>query len=236
MVQVSSADRPSVTDARREAGDVTTAPYERLRSAIANGSHAPGAVLQETVVSAEFGVSRTPVREALSRLEQDGLVERASRGWRVRTRSPEEILDIYEARIALESAAARAAAERRTSFDLARLVTAHEQTVQATEAGEHDDVPRLFAQWHTALRVASHNQTFDELITRICSQLAGFPTPSEGPHNQALSLAEHKQVTDAVRDRDGERAATAMAQHLTRARDLRMELFLRTDADESGTA
>jgi DNA-binding GntR family transcriptional regulator len=235
MVQLSSANRAGPVGGRRGTSDITSVQYERLRHAIAEGAYGPGAMLLETVISTDFGVSRTPVREALSRLEQDGLVERAPRGWRVRTRSPEEILDIYEARLALEAAAARAAADRRTPFDLARLVSTHEQAAQAVAEGRHEAVPKLFAQWHTALREASHNRTFDELITRICSQLVGFPTPSEGPQNQALSLAEHEQVVGAVRDRDSDRAATKMAEHLARARDVRMELFLHADGESAGT-
>jgi DNA-binding GntR family transcriptional regulator len=90
--------------------------YQQLREAIVTGVLSADAPLTELSLAAQYKVSRTPVREALRRLEQDGLVERGPRGMKVRGRSPEEILEIYEVRITLEGAAARAAAERRTEL------------------------------------------------------------------------------------------------------------------------
>src|SRR5690606_26282547 len=82
-------------------------PYDKIRDAIVSGELAGGTPLTESSLAAWCGVSRTPIREALLRLEQDGLIVRTERGPVVRSRSPEEILDIYEVRIALEATAAR---------------------------------------------------------------------------------------------------------------------------------
>jgi len=95
--------------------------YERLRDEVVSGQLPEGAPLVEATVATRYGTSRTPVREALRRLEQDGLVERGARGLRVRIRGPEEILEIYEVRILLEAAAARHAAVRHTRLDLIRI-------------------------------------------------------------------------------------------------------------------
>jgi DNA-binding GntR family transcriptional regulator len=70
--------------------------YQQLRTAIVDGTFEAHAPLTELALAAQYKVSRTPVREALRRLEQDGLVERGLRGMQVRGRSPEEILEIYE--------------------------------------------------------------------------------------------------------------------------------------------
>src|SRR4051812_47520882 len=86
--------------------------YDRIKEAIVEGMFEPGEVLTEAALSELCGVSRTPVREALGRLEQDGLVTRSGRAVAVTVRTPEEILDIYETRIALEATAARMAAVR----------------------------------------------------------------------------------------------------------------------------
>ncbi|MER5394094.1 GntR family transcriptional regulator, partial [Saccharopolyspora sp. NPDC002686] len=67
--------------------------YDQLRAEIVDGTWEPGAALVELALAERYGTSRTPVREALRRLQQDGLVERGDRGMRVRTRSPEEILE-----------------------------------------------------------------------------------------------------------------------------------------------
>src|SRR5579875_1078064 len=132
--------------------------YVKLREEIVSGSLAAGAPLVEGAVAARYGMSRTPVREALRRLQQDGLVERADRGMRVRTRSPEEILEIYEVRIVLEAEAARGAAERATRLDLMRIAGALDRMKAAdpADAGAMAATNRAF---HEALWSASHNGT-----------------------------------------------------------------------------
>src|SRR5262245_37737245 len=148
--------------------------YTQLRSVIVSGEVEPGTQLVETVVAARFGSSRTPVREALRRLEQDGLVERGERGMQVRARGPEEILEIYEARIVLETWAARAAAEHRTAFDLANLEQLHARMV----AIKQGDGPAMVASnraFHEGLWTATHNRTLIDLCSRLVGHLAGFP-------------------------------------------------------------
>ena len=96
-------------------------PYLRIRDAIIEGQFPPNTALVEQNLAEWCGVSRTPIREALRRLEQDGLVERSSRGLVVTNRTPEQILDTYEVRIVLEEAVARFAAQRHTQIDRIRL-------------------------------------------------------------------------------------------------------------------
>jgi len=89
-----------------------------LKSAIIKGEFPPGQQLVESNLAEWCGVSRTPVREALRRLQQDGLIDRTDRGMVVKERSPEDILDIYDTRLVLEGFAGRTAADRRTAYDL----------------------------------------------------------------------------------------------------------------------
>lgn len=97
--------------------------YRQLRAQIVDGTLVPGTPLVEGALATAFGVSRSPIRDALSQLHYEGLLERHGRAMRVRVLMAEDILEIYEVRIALERAAARAAAERRTELDLGRLET-----------------------------------------------------------------------------------------------------------------
>ena len=199
--------------------------YDRLRGEIVDGSLDAGAPLVELTVAERYGTSRTPVREALRRLEQDGLVERGDRGMRVRTRSPEEILEIYEARISLEATAAAAAAQRHTEFDLIRI--RHAQT--AMEATPDDD-PRAMAAAnravHEAIWSAGHNGTIVDLLTRLNNHLTRYPATTLKAHGRwGEALSEHRTLIAAIEARDSERAHDAARGHMAKARELRLQIY-----------
>lgn len=171
-------------------------------------------------VGLELGVSRTPVREALQRLEFDGLVTKVTRGYVVRERTEDEVLAICDARIALESAVAFAAATRRSEFDLARLIGLFDRAVGAPDA---ETALSLHNDWHTALRIAAHNPTIAELMERLDAQLAVYDAEeSKGRSNLAQIEAEHRDIHTAVVAGDGERARALMIAHQERTRDIRL--------------
>ncbi|MCB8911605.1 GntR family transcriptional regulator [Rhodococcus rhodochrous] len=195
-------------------------PYRELRRRILDGVHPPGDLLVPATVGEQLGVSRTPVREALIRLEIEGLVTKVSRGFRVLERSQEEILDICEARIALESAVALSAAQRRTELDLARL---RRSLDEARAERSPADRLRLHAEWHVALRLAAHNPTIVELMELLDARLHVYDgTASRTPANLDLIEREHDALYDAVAEGDGERAQELMVAHQRRTRDLRI--------------
>lgn len=201
------------------------APYERLKLAILQGEFAPGAQLVEASIAALCGVSRTPVREALTRLEQDGLVRRTDRGMVVRENSQEEILDIYETRIVLESTAAGFAAERRTNHDLLAMRRAEQRRLRAGESDtvEMADTNREF---HRTIWRASHNESLVDLLERINLHLGRYPeTTLAYPGRYQDSAAEHGELIDAIEARDSDRARDIAAQHFTKARDIRLRLW-----------
>jgi DNA-binding GntR family transcriptional regulator len=196
--------------------------YSRILDAILEGEFEPGESLVEVAVARRFGVSRTPVREALRRLEQDGLVRRVERGMVVRERSPEEILDIYEARIVLESSAARAAAQRHTPFDRLRL----DKLLRACEEADRADESSLVRRnrdFHRGVWEASHNETLRDLLDRLNLHLLRYPATTlthEGRWEEAL--AQHAALVEAIAARDEEEAARVAAEHFTAARDIRL--------------
>src|SRR5262245_61123443 len=148
--------------------------YEVIKDAILSRRLEPGAPLVESALADMCGVSRTPVREALQRLLQDGLVERSDRGLIVRACSIEEIRDIYETRIVLEGAAARLAADRRTNIDLLQIhhwVSAMEEIAGNDHAATADN-NRSF---HVAVWNASHNLPLLDLLTRLSHHLERYP-------------------------------------------------------------
>ncbi|MBO0679655.1 GntR family transcriptional regulator [Mycolicibacterium sp. S2-37] len=203
---------------------MATSVYEELRDAILTGRFPPGQVLSENALATEFGRSRTPVREALHRLEIEALVERVPRGVRVRASSPEEILDIYEVRITLEGAAAKAAAERATEFDRSQLRAAQRAMLEV----DHD--PRAMAaanrRFHEAVWTASHNKTLVDLLHRLNVHLVRYPstTLTYGDRWEAV-LREHEELLSAIEARDGEGARRIAEHHMFGAREVRLRMY-----------
>ena len=197
------------------------APYEKLRDAIRDGTFPPGQSLVESSIAEWCGVSRTPVREALTRLLQDGLVAKTDRGMIVRERTPEEILDIYETRISLEAAAARLAAERYGPVDRVRL----ERMVRLAEDSGKSMTSRADRnrEFHHAIWTASHNESLIDLLQRLNLHLSRYPTTTlAAPGRWEQSLKEHSDLATAILSRDSLAAESLAKQHFTAARDIRL--------------
>lgn len=199
--------------------------YERLRGDIIAGRLTPGEALGESALGVRYGTSRTPIREALQRLETERLVSRTARGMRVHDTSPEEILDIYEVRISLESLAARAAARRRSELDLARLISAKAAMDACDDEAQRAETNRAF---HETVWAASHNPTLIDQLERLSVHLVRYPvsTLAEDGRWQA-ALAEHDELVSAIEARDEDAAARLGEQHMSRARDARLQLYAR---------
>lgn len=199
--------------------------YERIKQAIIEGELAPGQQLVEVPLAEWCEVSRTPVREALKRLEYDGLAVQGNRGLVVRERSPEEILDIYETRIAMEATAARLAAERRTSHDLVRLRQL-DTRMRQTGPGEPDLAAAANSQFHRAVWRASHNESLIDLLERLNMHLGRYPaTTLAYPGRWETAGDEHRQLIEAIGQRDGGLAGKIASGHFTSARDIRLKLW-----------
>lgn len=199
--------------------------YDRMREDILTGELDAGETLVETGLASRYGTSRTPVREALRRLEQDGLIERSARGMRVRTRSPEEILEIYEVRILLEAAAAQAAAQRHTSYDLARLRNLHEH-MAGLDREDGAALARANRDFHEAIWAMSHNSTLCDLLIRLNSHLGRYPaTTLTFPGRWETVLEEHAQLIAAIAARDDQKAERIARDHMTAARDVRLQMY-----------
>jgi DNA-binding GntR family transcriptional regulator len=218
-----------VSSPRRPLGRVTTprrvSPYERLKQAIMSGELLPGEQLVELALAEWCNVSRTPIREALTRLEQDGLVQRGERGLVVRESSPEEILDIYDTRIVLEGRAAAVAAERRTSHDLLAMRRAEERSHRVSTE-DPNAMAETNREFHRTVWRASHNESLIDLLERLNLHLGRYPaTTLAFPGRHKTSHAEHKKLIDAIEARDAELASSIASRHFTAARDIRLRLW-----------
>jgi DNA-binding GntR family transcriptional regulator len=210
------------TDDEGSSGDVT---YARLKQAIITGELEPGAALVELNLAEWCGVSRTPVREALTRLEQDGLVVRGERGLMVRMRRPEEILDLYETRIVLEATAAAVAAERHTRFDRLRLER-HLRDMESEPPPDPATRAEANRSFHREIWLASGNESLTDLLERLNLHLGRYPeTTLSYPGRWESALREHRELAEYIFARDSERASDAARRHFTAARDIRIALW-----------
>lgn len=211
--------------AAKESSRTRQSPYERIKQAIYTGEIPSGAQLVETDLASRYNVSRTPVREALMRLEHDGLVARLDRTLYVRTRSPEEILDIYDTRIVLEAHAARLAADRRTSNDLLFL----RQLASKMEAKSPDDLDgrvTLNREFHRRVWQCTRSETLIDLLERMNLHLARYPaTTLAYPGRWKEANDEHLALLVALEKRDIDLAGDLATAHFSRARDIRLELW-----------
>lgn len=200
--------------------------YERLRLEIVSGDIPSGTMLVESAIATRYDVSRTPVREALRRLQQDNLIEQRDRGLVVRSQSPEEILEIYSVRVVLEGLAARTAAEQRTGFDLANMEDRHARMLAVDVA-----VPSAMAvanqQFHEALWASSHNGTLIDLLNRLNSHLVRYPaTTLSSPGRWTTVLDDYRRLIDAITARDALSAGIIAENHMAAARDIRLRMFV----------
>lgn len=199
--------------------------YWALRRDIVSGQIKPGDKLVEMSLADRYGVSRTPIREALRRLEQDGLVQRNGRRLRVRSHRPDEILDIYDVRIVLEEAAARAAALRRTSLEVSLLVRAHEAM---RGIREDDAAGQQRASWafHELVWAASHSHTLVDLLSRLQANLRRYPDGTQAqPGRWKQSLTDLERLVSAIRENRTSDAGEITAAHLRAARELQLRAY-----------
>jgi DNA-binding GntR family transcriptional regulator len=210
--------------------------YERLRTALAEEEFKPGARISEVDLCSRFDVSRTPIREALARLEQDGLIERRGSALFVRDRTADETIDIYRVRVYLEGAIAFDAAHRRSETDLLRLESAAAQGEALTGTEDPAVLQAANTTFHRALAAASHNQTLQDLQNRLTAQVAKLPsTTLSFPGRWQASVREHRELVAAIRSQDAERARTIGTDHMNAAAQIRIRLIGRELEARNGT-
>jgi DNA-binding GntR family transcriptional regulator len=199
--------------------------YAALLNKITIGEYPAGSRLTELALAAEYQVSRTPIREAMGRLVQDGLVERSGRELRVRAFGPEEVLEIYEVRIALERAAARAAANSRTDLDMARIRAAVSD-MEALTSTAAADRSRLAHAYHFSVWQAAHNVFLNDALIQLHAKVAALVYSTLTDDERWLTVVEESRaISDAIAARDADLAGRLNEQHMTKNRDVRVEIY-----------
>jgi DNA-binding GntR family transcriptional regulator len=215
-----SAGRPllAVADGSSIQGRVIA----EMRRRIISGEVAPDAALSEVALAEEFGVSRTPVREALKQLQTEGLVETRPRvGTFVTTPSRREITEMFEMKELLEGAAARLLAQRGRVPELERLQDNLRGADAAVGRGDTARYAELVEEFHDLLIAGSDNGKLEAHYRTLMNQLSYarlVATSLRQPGRPAQSDREHHRVVELIEAKDGDSAERVMRAHVRASR------------------
>ncbi len=194
--------------------------HERLEHDILAGEYPIGEVLTETRLSEQFGVSRTPIREVLRRLEQEHIVSISPKGATVLGIHSEDIAEIYEIRTRLEGLAARWAAKRMGSETLAQLKETVDLQEFYTTRGDSDAIRDMDSRFHDLIYAGCGSIPMQFTLEPLHRRVMKFRKVSVTRSGRAeKSLAEHKAIYDAIAARDEDKAEALMNKHVCHARD-----------------
>jgi len=199
--------------------------FEALREAIINGTLKPGERLMELQLAEDLGVSRTPIREAIRKLELEGLVVMIPRkGAYVAGISIKDIADVFEIRAALESLAAGLAAKRITEPEIKELYRSLEKVAEASQEGDFEKVVQSDTELHDLIYKASRNGRLVQLINKLREQIQRFrSTTLSYPGRIKQTLEEHEKLVKAISQGDSSLARALAQEHIENAENSMME-------------
>lgn len=197
--------------------------YRYLRAAILRGELEPSERLVEQAIAERAQVSRTPVREALHRLEEDGLVRSGSRGVAVVELSDDELYELCVVREGMEGLAARLAAAARTELAIASLRHILDETRAAIDAGDVGRLVDLNHAFHETVWRAARNRYLANELALLRSLIERLQaTTLSVPDRQVEALAEHERLVQALDDGDAAAAEAITRRHFQTAMAIRL--------------
>lgn len=197
--------------------------YALVLGAIDVGIYRPGDRLVESELAEQFGVSRTPIREALQRLETQSLLTRDGRSLIVASLDHNQLAELYVVRTELEGLAARLAARHAAPEEIRVLREMLEE--DRSFLGDPEALSKANRRFHKQIHLASHNRYLVQqldLVHRTMALLATTSLAVEGRGETALN--EHEAIVVALEERDGETAHAALKAHISKAFETRLKL------------
>lgn len=190
--------------------------FNTLRDAIVSGDLKPGERLMEVNLAEKMGVSRTPVREAVRRLEMEGLVTMVPRkGTHVAELSVKDIMDVLEVRAALDKLATELAAARMRPENIRQLETIHKQYIQYLQKENIQGAIRKDVEFHETIYHSSGNTKLDGVAANLREQIYRFRVLYMKDFSNAEEvLKEHELMLNALADKDAERAGRLAEEHI----------------------
>ena len=197
--------------------------YQLILEAIDTGTYKPGDRLVESELADRFKVSRTPIREALQRLETQNMLARDGRSLIVASLDHTQLAELYEVRAELEGLAAQLAAQHATPEEVRVLYNMIETDRKII--GNPDRLSRANRRFHNQIHLASRNRYLIsqlEMVHRSMALLTSSALATEGRSEETLK--EHEAIVDAIAARDGDAANKALKTHLSFAFETRLKI------------
>lgn len=208
-------EKPAQKEAQKDA-------YQMILGAIDGGEFRPGDRLVESDLAERFGVSRTPIREALQRLETQSLLARDGRSLIVASLDHNQMAELYVVRSELEGLAARLAAQHATAeeVEVLREMIAEDRKL----LGDPNALARANRRFHRMIHLASHNRYLVQQLDLVYRSMALMATTSLAAQGRSeIALDEHDAIVDAIARRDEEAAYKALKSHISIAFRVRLK-------------
>lgn len=201
--------------------------FGALREAIIAGELKPGERLMEVQLAEEMGVSRTPVREAIRKLELEGLVVMIPRkGAYVAGLSLKDAADVFEIRESLEGLAAALAADRITDEELEAMEKILVEIHESAESGDVEAIIKQDAEFHQVLFAATRNDRLAQMINNLKEQIDRFRVQSfTNPARIKSILQEHRRIVNAIKERDADKAEKLAKDHIEKVENNIMNIL-----------
>lgn len=196
------------------------AVFDRLENDILTGVYKKGDVITESEISTKLSVSRTPVREAMRRLEQEDLIKEMPKGHVVVGISREDILDIYDIRIKIEGDVCRRCAENVTEEELSKMREAVELQEFYTLKNHADKLKGTDSVFHELIYANSGSEIYQSILSTLHRKVQLCrKTSFSGSDRANQAVKEHREILTAIENRDGEKAKMLMELHIANAKN-----------------
>lgn len=194
--------------------------FERLENEILTGKYERGDIITEAKLSEELGVSRTPIREALRRLEQESLITETGKGITVLGITPEDAEYIFLIRKAIEGLSASACAKNITDEQLADLTETYELQAYYLDKQNREQIRNYDSGFHQKIYKYSRSPILYDTLTLLHRKTMKYRRASIQDHSRAEeSVKEHKLILDAIAAHDEKAAEEAMTRHVAHAQE-----------------
>ncbi len=207
--------------------------FENLKQAIVRGEMTPGSRIVESRIADALGISRTPVREAMHKLEREGLLRRLPRGgFSILSLNREDIEETFGIRSALESYAARLAAIRHKADELLPLEMKINEYQRCLDSKDLSALPEINTEFHDHLYAMSRSPKLIKMINDLKDQIYRFrKILLRVEEMAATSNEDHRQMLKAMNDRDADRVEKLVREHILRGRRVVLKELENTSED-----